>query len=157
MPLKGKYRFMRDISVRGSISDLRVVVEQAGPHKWTFAIVSALCTAGLFSLLVGYEERGLPRPPVVTYITSWPADRTEAEIIASNIENQKRKERLAAEQAKREAEVREIYKTIGRMSGMDVEAIEKKAEAERAAERAATQKAAAPAPTPPAAPPPAND
>ena len=157
MPLKGKYRFMRDISVRGSISDLRVVVEQAGPHKWTFAIVAAICTAGLFSLLVGYEERGLPRPPVVTYITSWPADRTEAEIIASNIENQKRKERLAAEQAKREAEVREIYKTIGRMSGMDVEAIEKKAEAERAAERAATQKAAAPAPTPPAAPPPAND
>ncbi|HMO68115.1 MAG TPA: hypothetical protein PKE25_05545, partial [Novosphingobium sp.] len=91
--------------------------------------------------LVGYEQRGLPRPPVVTYITSWPADRTEAEIIASNIENQKRKERLAAEQARREEEVRQIYKTIGRLSGMDVEAIEKKAEAERAAERAAAAKA----------------
>lgn len=155
MPLKGKYRFMRDVSLRGSVSDLKVVIEQAGPHKWSFAILAAICTAGLFSLLVHYEERGLPRPPVITYITSWPADRTEAEIIASNIENQKRKERLAAEQAKREAEVREIYKTIGRMSGMDVEAIEKKAEAERAAERAAAQQSASPAPSP--APPSANE
>ncbi|HMP55126.1 MAG TPA: hypothetical protein PKD92_00950 [Novosphingobium sp.] len=141
MPLKGKYRFMRDVSVRGSISDFKVVIEQAGPHRWTFAILAAICTAGIFSLLVGYEQPGLPRPPVVTYITSWPADRTEAEIIASNIENQKRKERLAAEQARREEEVRQIYKTIGRLSGMDVEAIEKKAEAERAAERAAAAKA----------------
>ena len=33
--------------------------------------------------------------------------------------------------------MREIYKKIGRMSGMDVDAIEQKAAAERAAEEAA--------------------
>ena len=42
----------------------------------------------------------------------------------------------SAEQARREEEVRKIYKTIGRASGMDVDAIEKKAMAERAAEKA---------------------
>ena len=48
---------------------------------------------------------------------------------------------LAAEQARRDEEVRQIYKTIGRMSGMDVDAIERKAQADREAE--ARAKAAA--------------
>ena len=79
----------------------------------------------------------------MTLITSWPADRSLAEIKASNIVNQARKDRLAAEQAVRDEKVRNIYKTIGRASGMDVAAIERKAAEDRAAEEAAA-KAAAP-------------
>jgi len=134
-------RFWRDVNVRSAWSDLKIVIEQAGPHKWRIGLLSAVCTVAMFSVMWQEGGRGLPKPPTVTYITSWPADRSEAEIVATNIANQKRKEKLAAEQAKREAEVREIYKTIGRYSGMDVEAIEKKADAERRAEEA--RKAAA--------------
>jgi hypothetical protein len=69
--------------------------------------------------------------------------------MASNIANQKRKDRLAAEQAQREEDVREIYKTIGRVSGMDVDAIEAKAKADREAEARASAAAQAAIPKAP--------
>jgi hypothetical protein len=129
--------FFRHVSTpRNVVEDFVEVVRQAGDNRWRIAIVAALCTLGIFSVMWQEEVRGLPKPPKVTYITVWDPHRTEAEIVASNIANQRRKERLAAEQAKREEEVRNIYKTIGRASGMDVEAIERKAAAERAAEAA---------------------
>jgi uncharacterized protein (UPF0335 family) len=99
-------------------------------------IAAALCTIGLFSLMWKEEVRGKPKPPVVTYITVFDPNRTEAQIVASNIANQRRKERLAAEQAKREEDVRDIYKAIGRASGMDVDKIERQAKADQAAEAA---------------------
>ncbi len=137
--------FFRDIHPRGAIADFFTVWRQAGRHRWRFAGISAACTFAVFSVMWQEEARGPPRPPKITYITAWPAHRTDAEIIASNIANQKRKEFLAAEQARREEEVREMYKTLGRLSGMDVDAIERKAKAERAAEERATA-TAAPAP-----------
>jgi len=133
MSLLPPSRFWRDVSPRTAWSDLRVVIEQAGSNKWRIGLLSAAATIGLFSIMWQEGAGGLPKPPQVTYITSWRADRSEAEIVASNIANQKRKERLAAEQARREEEVRQIYKTIGRYSGMDVDAIERKAVAERKA------------------------
>ena len=99
---------------------------------------------GIFWIFAQEEVRGNPPRPKVTYITTFRPDRSDAEIIASNIANQRYQEQLAAEQAKREEEVRQIYKKLGRLSGMDVDAIEAKAKAERAAE-AAAQKAQAPA------------
>lgn len=131
--------FLRKVSPRGAIADFRTVYEQAGENRWRFALAAAAVTFSIFSVMWQEGGRGLPRPPVVTYITSWPADRTDAEIIASNIANQRRKERLAAEQAKREEDVRQMYKTLGRVSGMDVEAMEKKAMADRAAEARAAK------------------
>ena len=126
----------RDVSPGSAIGDFFTVFRQAGPNRWRFAALAALPPLGILAVFVNEEVRGQPRPPEITYITSWHADRSMAEIVASNIANQQRKDRLAAEQAKREEEVRGMYKTLGRLSGMDVEAIEKQAKAERAAERA---------------------
>ena len=132
----------RDVSPGGAIGDLIAVFRQAGPSRWRMAALAALPPLGIFVVFVNEEMRGKPRPPEVTYITSWHANRSEAEIVASNLANQKRKERLAAEQARREEEVRGIYKTLGRVSGMDVDAIDKQAAAERAAEQARAAAAA---------------
>jgi hypothetical protein len=126
----------RDVSPGGALGDFVTVFRQAGKHRWRYAFLAALPPLGIFAVFANEEARGLPPPPKITYITSWRADRSEAEIIQTNIENQKFQDRLKAEQARREAEVREMYKTIGRYSGMDVDAIEKRAEAERAAETA---------------------
>lgn len=126
----------RDVSPGGAIGDFMTVFRLAGKNRWRNALLAALPPLGIFVIFANEEVRGLPPPPKVTYITSWRADRSEAEILKSNIENQNLQDRLEAEQARREAEVREIYKTIGRYSGMDVDAIEKKAAAERAAEAA---------------------
>lgn len=137
--------FLRNVSSpRGIVADFAEVFRQAGKNRWRIAVASAVCTIAVFSVMMQEGGRGLPRPPKVTYITVWDPHRTQAEIVASNIANQRRKERLAAEQAKREEEVRGIYKTLGRVSGMDVDAIEKKALADRAAE-AAREKATLPA------------
>ena len=65
--------------------------------------------------------QGPPGRPKVTYITSWPEHRSDAEIIASNMANQRRKDALAGEQAKRDEAVRDMYKALGRASGMDVD------------------------------------
>lgn len=129
----------RDVNVRSAIADFRIVFEQAGSNRWRFALAAGAMTFGIFWVISQEGGRGLPPPPKVTYITSWRADRSLEEIVATNIANQKRKDKLAAEQAKREEEVRNIYKTVGRLSGMDVDAIEKKAAAERAAEEQAAQ------------------
>jgi hypothetical protein len=126
----------RDVSPGGALGDLLTVFRDAGRNRWRYALLAALPPLGIFMVFANEEMRGLPPPPKITYITSWRADRSEAEIIKSNIENQKFQDGLRAEQARREAEVREIYKTIGRYSGMDVDAIEKRAAADRAAEAA---------------------
>lgn len=140
--LLGSRSFLRNVSSpRGMAADFAEVYRQAGKNRWWIGLASAACTIGVFSVMMQEGGHGLPKPPEVTYITVWDPHRTEAEIIASNIANQRRKERLAAEQARREEEVKNIYRAVGRASGMDVEAIEKKAAAERAAE-AAREKAA---------------
>lgn len=129
--------FLSQVSTpRGMIADFAEVVRQAGDNKWRIGLAAAICTIAVFSVMWNEGGRGLPKPPKVTYITVWDPHRTEAEIVASNVANQKRKERLAAEQAKRDEDVRQMYKTIGRASGMDVDAIEKKAKAEQAVEAA---------------------
>ena len=125
--------FWRQVSPRGAIADFITVFGQAGKNRWRIAVASAIVTTAIFSVMWQEGGRGLPRPPKVTYITVWDPHRTQAEIIASNIANQKRKERLAAEQAKRDEEVRQMYKSLGRATGMDVDAIEKKAREEQAA------------------------
>lgn len=133
--------FWRQVSPRGAIADLVTVFREAGPNRWRIAALSALATGGVFSLMWGETYYGPPARPEITYITTWAPHRTEAEILASNVENQRRKERLAAEQAKRDEEIRKIYKDLGRATGLDVDRMERQILAERAAEEAAAKKA----------------
>lgn len=134
MALIRRSDYWRRVTPTGAVTDFFAVWRQAGRNRWRIAALAGACTAAIFSVMWQQEAKGPHPPPKVTYITSWHADRTDEEIIASNIANQQRKEQLAAEQAKRDAEVREIYKALGRMAGMDVERIEREAQAERAAE-----------------------
>lgn len=132
-PLTGAKDMWRNASPTGAIGDFLTVYRQAGKNRWWVAILAALTTVGIFSIMAGENWIG-PRPkPKITWITTFAPDRSEREIVASNIANQKRKDALAAEQAKREAEVRGIYEKIGQYSGIDVEAAKKQGEAERAA------------------------
>ncbi len=135
MPSSHKHTsFWKNVRPTGAIADFRAVYKTAGKHRWRFGALAAATTWLIFSLVTHEEARILPRPPAIDYITSWRPNRSDAEIIASNIANQRRKDRLAAEQAKRDDMVRGIYKTLGRVSGMDVDAIDAKAQADDAAE-----------------------
>ncbi len=119
---------------KGAIGDFISVWRAAGPNRWRFAVLAALPPLGIFAVFVNEEMRGNPPPPKIDYITTFDPSRSAAEIAASNQVNQRRKDWLAAEQAKREEEARRTYETIGRLSGMDVDAIKRKAAVEKAAQ-----------------------
>ncbi len=146
MALFKRSGYWKDVSPTGMIAEFKAVWKQAGHNRWRIAAVSAACTFSVFYLMFQQEAKGPHPPPKVVYITTLPAHRTEAEIIASNVENQKRKEAVSRILSEREEEVRDLYKAIGRASGMDVEQIAREAEAERAAEEAARRESARPLP-----------
>lgn len=127
----------RDVRPTGMIADFREVWRQAGKNRWRFAVIAGACTAGVFTVMMQQEASAPHLPPEVTYISVLPAHRTDAEIEASNIANQKRKEAFALEQARRDADVRNLYRELGRWSGMDVDKIAREADAENAAAKKA--------------------
>lgn len=112
------------------------------PYRWPILAASCLPLVLIFGWLSTETHYKEPARPSVTYITTLDPDRTDEEIMASNLENQEIKDlREAREEAIAERK-RELYKALGRASGMDVEEIERRAEAERAAEEAARKAAA---------------
>ena len=137
----GKSSFWRNASPGGAIADFRSVWKQVGARRWPFVALAMATTFSVFSVIFQESWRGPPRKPTVVYINSWTAGRSDAEIMRTNAENQKLQDRLAVEQARRDAKVKDIYRTLGRASGMDVDAIERQAKVDAAAEKAAADKA----------------
>lgn len=136
--------FWRKISPTRAAKDFATEFRRPQPYRWYIVAISLAATFSIFSVMWKEEVRGLPPPPEVFYITSWQDGRSDAEIMKSNIANQKRKDALEAEQKASEERVKEMYRALGRVSGMDVDKIEREAKAENAAEDASKKKAQAP-------------
>lgn len=124
----------------GGIADFWNEIRRPQPYRWPILIVSILPAALMVWWGVNSTQYGEPERPQIEYITTLDPARSEAEIAAENRANQEIKDLRAAEETRIAEEKRRIYKEIGRASGMDVEAIERKAAAERAAEKAAADK-----------------
>ncbi len=102
-----------------------------------------------FTMMVVFApktERAPPAKPEVTWINSWPEGRTDKEIVASNIANQKRKDADAALEKQRAEFRKEFYRKLARASGMDPDKLARQYGGEDAAR-------AKPAPAKPAATP----
>ncbi len=128
--------YWQKINPTGAIADFRAVFRDAGPKRWPVAIVAASITIGIFSIMAAESWRK-PRPlPEVTYIKSWPLDRTDEETKAFIAANQKEKDARQAAIEAYENEGRELWATLGKASGMDVDKIKREAEAERARKEA---------------------
>ncbi|WP_337660919.1 hypothetical protein [Erythrobacter sp. Alg231-14] len=107
------------------------------PYRLPILIASAAPFALIFYAL-GWETFYVdPARPQIDYITTFDPDRTDEEIIASNIENQEVKDLREERDAELAQRKRDLYKALGAAAGMDVEEIERRADAERAAEEAA--------------------
>ena len=137
----GKSAFWRNVHPVGALGDFTQVWKQAGARRWPFVALALSATLGVFSVMAQETWKGPPARPKITYINSWTENRSDAEIIRTNIENQKLQDALRAEQARRDARVKEIYRTLGKVSGMDVDAIEKRAREDAARAKAAHDKA----------------
>ncbi len=137
-----KSNYWSHVSPTGAIGDLRDVFRDAGRNRLRIAFAASVITAILFWGLTRDVWRVPPPRPTITYINSWPANRTMAETKKFIEANQKRNDEIAADQAKRDEEVRKAYKALGRATGIDVDAIEKKAKADAAAEKIKTKQEA---------------
>ncbi len=128
--------YWQKINPGGAMSDIVTVFRDAGSKRWPIALVSAAITVGVFSTLT-YESWKIPRAlPTVVYITSWPEDRTPAETAAFIKANQQAKDEQAARIEAYDAEGRKLWATVGKASGLNVDKMQKQADAERAADKA---------------------
>ena len=138
----GRMSFWRRISPRRAVDDFAEEWRRPTPHRWQVLGVAVAMTFALMVLFIPENQRVEPARPEVTYITSWRGDRTDEEIVASNIANQRRKEREQA-LAEQRAELRkELYRQLGEATGLDVDAMERQIAREQAAEQAAKSAAA---------------
>lgn len=109
------------------------------PYRWPILGLSIIPAVLIFGWALSQTHYKVPQPPKVTYVTSFAEDRTIDEIIASNLENQEIKELRTAKRAEIARRKRDMYKALGAAAGMDVETIEREADARRAAEKAAAE------------------
>lgn len=109
------------------------------PYRWPILALSFLLTFALLYVVMSEKYYLPPERPEVTYISSFAPGRSDDEIIASNLENQKRKEQRQAELDALAERKKEMYRALARASGMDVEAMERKIAEDRAREQAAIE------------------
>ncbi|MCW1403967.1 hypothetical protein OKA06_17265 [Novosphingobium sp. MW5] len=133
--------YMKHINPRGAVADFREVFRQAGKNRWKITIAAMAITGTLFWALTKDSWRIPPAKPEITYINSFPLDRTPEETKAFIEKNQKLKDKVEAREKALAEESKELYRQLGRMSGMDVEKIEREAKAAEAAEAARKQQA----------------
>ncbi|WP_309621725.1 hypothetical protein [Novosphingobium sp.] len=120
----------------GAIADFIEVYRQAGANRFRIGLVAALCTFGVFSIMMTQSWKKQRKLPEVTYINSWPLDRTAEETRAFIEANQRLKDAQEEIQAANAAEEQKLWMALGKVSGMNVDAIKAKAEADKAAEQA---------------------
>lgn len=144
---------LRNVSPMDGIGDFVEQWRQPTPYRWQILGLSVALTFTMIVLLMPKTERAPPAKPDVIWISSWPANRSEKEIIASNIANQKRKDAEAALVKARDDERRRFYRNLARASGFDPDELERQygpPTAKPAAKPAAAPAAnAAPAPAKP--------
>ncbi len=121
-------------------ADLWNELRRPRPYRWVFLAVSMLPVAVILGWALEQEFYAPPEQPKITYISTLADGRSDAEIQAENRANQDIKDLRAAEEARIAGEKRRIYKALGAAAGMDVDEMERKADAERAAEEAAAKK-----------------
>jgi len=139
-------RFWRQVSPRGAVDDFFHEWRRPNPYRWRVLGVSVAATFALMVVMIPDSERVPPRPPKVTWITTLEPGRTDAEIVESNLENQKRKDERAVAAAARAEQRKKNAKALGRAMGFDVEELEEQYGEDSAP--AATPSEPAPKPAP---------
>ncbi|MFV0645992.1 MAG: hypothetical protein ACK5NN_16100 [Sphingomonadaceae bacterium] len=132
-------RYFKHLNPTAGASDFWSEFKRPTPYRWPIIGVSMLLT---FCLMYAFTQERVyipPERPQITYITSFAPGRTDEEIRQSNIENQKLQDRLQAEQEERIERRKEIYRALGRATGLDVDEMERKIAEDEARENAAAE------------------
>ncbi len=121
------------------IKDFWTEFRKPNPYRWPILVASAVPFALIFVWLSGETVYKNPERPSITYITTFDPDRSDAEITESNIANQEVKDLREEAEEDLAQRKRDLYKALGAATGIDVDAMEERADAERAVREAEEQ------------------
>jgi hypothetical protein len=133
------------LALIGGVALVGFLAEQVRIRVGVLAI-AALMTFGLVYQFTRERVRIPTRPPEVTFISTFESGRTDAQIAASNVANEKQQDAVRAEQAQREEKAKDAYRALGRATGLDVDAMERDIKRDEAAEARRTGSRVAPQP-----------
>jgi hypothetical protein len=125
------------------VADLVHEWRQPTPYRWQILGVSVAATFAMMVVFIPESQRADQRKPKVTWISTFGEKRTLTQIKASNLANQQRQDKIRAENAQIEEKRKELYRQLGRATFIDVDAMERKLQRDKAAEEAASAKARA--------------
>jgi hypothetical protein len=117
--------YWKDVSPTGAIGDLIHEFRRPNPYRWQILGVSVAATFTMLMLFIPESQHAPPAKPKITYISTFRPDRTDAEIAASNLANEKRQQAIRAEEQARIERRKQFFRTLGRSTGLDVDALEK--------------------------------
>ena len=127
-------RLLKRLNPVPGVRDFWSEFRRPNEYRWPILLVSVVITGSLFYAFASERTYIPPAKPEVTYITSFDPERTDEDIVASNVANQQRKDALAERLKAREELRKDLYRSLGRATGLDVDAMEAELEAEAAAE-----------------------
>jgi hypothetical protein len=131
--------FFRKISPTGAVKDF-ASVWTANPYRWPVLAAAMGATTVMMVVIIPKSEIVPPDKPEITYITTLPEGRTDEQIVQSNIENQKKQDKLRAQEAEQEEYRKELYREIGKATFVDTDKIERDIAKDKAADEAAAKK-----------------
>lgn len=134
-------QFLHQVSPRRAVLDLWKILGSPSEFKWRGLLFATLITGSMLWVMVHQGGRALPLPPKVIYFNSWRADRSDAEIIAGNIAAARAAREEAAAAEARAEDMRQMYRAVGKASGLDADKTYEQGKIDRA--NAARARAAA--------------
>ncbi len=105
------WAYLRRFSPLRAFLDLRRFLASRSKHEVIFLFAAlAACILILTFFVNGYTATPPYRPPDIIYVQSWPANRTDAEIVAQQKIDQAKKVIEDKKKAAEDAEIRAQYK-----------------------------------------------
>lgn len=136
--------FVSRLNPKGGITDFWTEFKKPTPYRVPILLASIAPVALLMWWATGEQYMIAPEPPEVTYISTFAADQTDEEIIAKNAARQKIMDARRAELEAIAERKREIYRELGRATGVDVTDTENPVEEAESADAAPEEAAETP-------------
>jgi len=102
--------FPRPVGPRAAFNDLRAFMRQRSREQVIAAMLAVLVTAIIVIEFLVDSKIGTAPPTQVVYPNSWPADRTDAQIVADQKTDQAAREKAAKE---RQQQFQKLEKQLG--------------------------------------------
>ena len=102
--------FPRPVGPRAAFNDLRAFMRQRSREQVIAAMLAILVTTIIVIEFLVDSKIGTAPPPQVVYPNSWPADRTDAQIIADQKKDQAARDKAAKE---RQQQFQKLEKQLG--------------------------------------------